>query len=155
MTKPDKASKKASSKARVDELTTDLQRLQADFANYKRRSEEERVSLANFVKQQVIVELLPVLDNLERAIAHAPKELKKNEWAMGVEKVAQQLLHQLEQMGVKKIATVGEEFDPHLHEAVSVEDGDGTKEIISQELQAGYMPNDEVIRHAMVKVKRS
>lgn len=155
MTKPDKASKKASSKARVDELTTDLQRLQADFANYKRRSEEERVSLANFVKQQVIVELLPVLDNLERAIAHAPKELKKNEWAMGVEKVAQQLLHQLEQMGVKKIATVGEEFDPHLHEAVSVEDGDGTKEIISQELQAGYMLNDEVIRHAMVKVKRS
>ncbi len=146
---------KKGKKATAADLTDDLKRVQADFANYKRRTEEERVQLAHYSKQEVITELLPVIDNIDRALAHVPKELKSNEWAKGVSQVAKQLESQLEQMGVRKIATVGEEFDPHLHEAVSMDDkGKGKKQIISSELQAGYLLNEQIIRHAVVKVKK-
>lgn len=138
---------------KIAELTEDLQRSQADFINLKRRSEEERITVSRVVKQDVVTELLPVLDNIERAIGHVPEELKDNEWAQGVSKVAEQLTSKLAELGVTKIATIGEEFDPHLHEAVHAE-GEGDKEIISEELQAGYIIGDEVVRHAMVKVKR-
>lgn len=137
------------------ELVEALQRLQADFANYKRRAEEERVSLANFSKQQVIVQLLPVLDNISRALQHVPKKLASDEWAKGVAQVGKQLEGELRQLGVAKIATEGEEFDPHFHEAVSVDGDNGKYEVITDEVQAGYRLNDEVIRHAMVRVKRT
>lgn len=150
MKKPPKKPKKSDE---FEQLENDLVRLQADFANYKRRSEEERLAVARIAKQQAVIKLLPVLDNLQRATEHQPKELNGNEWAEGITKVAEQLVAQLHDMGVKKIPTVDEEFDPHLHEAVAA-DGDGDKEIISEELQAGYVLADEVIRPAMVKVKK-
>ncbi|MDX1765430.1 MAG: nucleotide exchange factor GrpE [Candidatus Saccharimonadales bacterium] len=153
MPKATKKPKKDTAKAQIAELTDDLKRVSADFANYKRRTEEERVTLARFTKQQLIADLLPVLDNVERALSHVPKELAKNEWAQGVAKVASQLTDKLNSIGVKKIPSIGEEFDPHLHEAIAVE-GQGKKEIISDEIQTGYLLNDEVIRHSIVKVKR-
>lgn len=145
--------KKMSPKQQIEELTEDLKRSQADFINLKRRSEEERITVSRLVKQDIVTELLPVLDNIERALGHLPKELEGNEWAQGVSKVAAQLTAKLEELGVTKIPTVGKEFDPHLHEAITAE-GEGDTEIISEELQAGYLIGDEVVRHAMVKVKR-
>lgn len=138
----------------IGELTADLQRIQADFVNFKRRSEEDVARSRMSGKSQMIAALLPVIDNLERALSHQPKELKNNEWAQGLSKVAQQLTKSLGEIGVYKIITEGQEFNPEFMDAVSVE-GEGDKEIVSGELQAGYVMNEEVIRPSMVKVKRS
>jgi len=137
----------------IAELTDALQRERADAMNVRRRSEEDRSKMGSFYKASVVQELLPVLDNFERALKHTPKELEGNDYIKGVQSVVKQFETTLEKLGVKRIKTVGEHFDPNLHEAVSMEEGDGKHEIVSEELQAGYTLGDDVIRHAMVKVK--
>jgi molecular chaperone GrpE len=137
----------------VQELTQALQRERADATNIRRRHEAEIAALRGRVKSSVIHELLPVIDNFERALKHVPKDLENNDYIKGVQAVVKQFEQTLAGMGVERIKTVGEHFDPKLHEAVSMDEGDGKHEIISEELQAGYSMGDEVIRHAMVKVK--
>jgi molecular chaperone GrpE len=139
---------------KVNELTEALQRERADAINIRRRHEEQMAGLKNLVKANVVSDLLPVIDNFERALAHTPKGLEGDDYVKGVRGVVKQFEKTLEDIGVKKIKTVGEHFDPRLHEAVSMEEGDGEQEIITEELQPGYMLGDEVIRHAMVRVKR-
>jgi molecular chaperone GrpE len=97
--------------------------------------------------------LLPVIDNLERALKHVPKELENNDYVKGVQGVVKQFEKTLAELGVERIKTVNEPFDPRYHEAVSMEEGDGDTEVVSEELQAGYKLGDEVIRHAMVRVR--
>jgi molecular chaperone GrpE len=138
---------------KIDELTLALQRERADSENIRRRHDEQISSLRSSVKAHVVKELLPVIDNFERALKHVPKELESNEYIKGVNAIANQFEKTLQSMGVEHIKTVGEAFDPHLHEAVSMEDGDGNKEVVSEELQAGYKIGDDVIRHAMVRVR--
>lgn len=137
----------------VAELTEALQRERADAMNVRRRADEERVKLANFHKSLVIRDLLPVIDNFERSLSHVPKELEGNDYIKGIQGVVKQFESTLEKLGLKRIKTVGEHFDPEFHEAVSMEDGDGKHEIVSEELQSGWLLQDEVLRHAMVKVK--
>lgn len=137
---------------KIGELTEALQRERADAINIRRRHEQQINDLRNIVKAGVVKELLPVIDNFERALSHVPKDLENNDYVKGVQSIVKQFEKTLEDIGVKRIKTVGEPFDPNLHEAVSVE-GEGGEEIISEELQAGYILGDEVIRHAMVKVK--
>lgn len=137
---------------KIRELTEALQRERADAINIRRRHEEQISGLKSVVKAQLVKDLLPVIDNFERALAHTPKNLENNEYIKGVQAIVKQFEKVLQEVGVKRIKTVGEHFDPHLHEAVSIE-GEGGEEIISEELQAGYLLGDEVIRHAMVKVK--
>ena len=138
----------------IGELTEALQRERADAANIRRRAEEDRLQLANFYKAMVVRELLPALDDLERALAHAPKDLAENDYVKGVQAVCKRFEKALSDIGVKRIKTVGHPFDPRFHEAISMEDAGGKKEVVSEELQAGYTLGDEVIRHAMVRVKR-
>lgn len=137
----------------VQELTQALQRERADAVNLRRRHEADLTSLRSRVKATVIQDLLPVIDNFERALKHVPADLQDNDYIKGVQAVVKQFEQTLAQMGVERIKTIGEAFDPHLHEAVSHEEGDGEHEVVSEELQAGYKVGDEVIRHAMVKVK--
>jgi molecular chaperone GrpE len=137
----------------IDELTEALQRERADSTNLRRRTEEERGKLGNIYKSMVLRELLPALDNLERAVKHTPKDLKDHDFVKGVQGVAKQFNKALEQLGVERIKTDGEKFDPKYHEAVSVEESEGDTEVVAEELQSGYTLGDEVIRHAMVKVK--
>jgi molecular chaperone GrpE len=137
----------------IGELTQALQRERADAMNVRRRSEEERAKLGEFYKALVVRELLPVIDNFERALKHVPADLAGNDYVKGVQGVVKQFEQVIEKLGVQKIVTVGQPFDPRLHEAVSMEDGEGTQEVVSEELQAGYTLGEEVIRHAMVKVK--
>lgn len=137
----------------VAELTDALQRERADVINVRRRHDEQIANLRNSVKASVVRDLLPVVDNFERALKHVPKELQGHEYIKGVEGVVRQFEKTLEDIGVTRIRTVGEPFDPALHEAVSMEEGDGTQEIVSEELQSGYQLGDEVLRHAMVRVK--
>jgi molecular chaperone GrpE len=138
---------------KVGELTEALQRERADAHNLRRRHEEERSRLGEFYKAMVVQELLPAIDNLERAIKHTPKDLKNHDYVKGVQGVMKQFEQCFAQLGVKRIKTVGEHFDPKLHEAVHLEDGDGTVEVVCEELQPGYRIGDEILRHAIVKVK--
>ena len=136
---------------KVAELTADLQRLQAELINYKTRVESEKAMLSQFAKVYVIKDLLPVIDDLERALAHLPEDLKDNKWAQGAQKVHTRLQAQLQKMGVTAISAIDQPFDPELHEAVSAE-GDGEHQVVSEVLQNGYKLGDSVIRHAVVKV---
>ena len=109
--------------------------------------------MRNSIKAMVISDLLPAIDNLERALKHIPKDIEGHDYIKGISGVVKQFENTLEDIGVKRIETVGQEFDPKLHDAVSMEGGEGSREIISEELQPGYVVGEEVIRHAMVKVK--
>lgn len=135
------------------QLTEALQRERADATNIRRRHDEQIASLRSTVKASVVKDLLPVIDNFERALKHVPKELEGNEYVKGIEGIVKQFEKTLADIGVERIKTVGEPFDPHLHEAVSMEEGDGKQEVVSEELQSGYRLGDDVIRHAMVRVK--
>jgi len=140
----------------VVRLTEALQRERADSMNVRRRSEEERAGLGNFYKSVIIKELLPTIDNFERAMKSkqfTANSKQQEDWLKGLISVFKQFEQALNKVGVKRIKTVGEVFDPNLHEAVAMEEGEGHKEVVSEELQAGYKLGDEVIRHAMVKVK--
>ena len=151
----------------VAELTEALQRERADAVNLRRRHDEQIASLRTTIKAHVVKDLLPVIDNLERALKHAPQKpslesrvssleeyvIQLETYAVGVQKVFDLFEKTLADMGVERIATVGEHFNPHLHEAVSMEEGDGEHEVVSEELQSGYKIGDEVIRHAMVRVR--
>lgn len=144
---------------KIAELTEALQRERADAQNLRRRTEEERSKMAEFYKAMVIQEILPALDNLERAMKHTPKDLKDHDYIKGVQGVMKQFEQSFSQLGVKRIKTVGEHFDPRLHEAVAFDEGHPSTssgqavEVVCEELQPGYRIGDEIIRHAMVKVK--
>lgn len=138
--------------ADLEELENDLKRVQAEFLNFKRRNESERAELIDMVKQTVIMELLPLLDNISRALTHLPAELEANDWARGVVQVGKQADDTLTNLGVTKVESVGQPFDPNLHEAVAMEEGDGKDEVVVEELQSGYKIGDKVLRPAMVKV---
>jgi molecular chaperone GrpE len=137
----------------IGELTAHLQRLQAEFDNYRRRVADQQASIMDLAKQDVILQLLPLIDNIDRALAHVPEDLAENPWAKGVTGVAKQAQGTFASVGVAKIPTVGEAFDHNTMEAVAAE-GEGSEEVVSEELQAGYKLGEKVIRPAMVKVER-
>lgn len=153
MTK-DKPKKTTKLDESVLELTADLQRVQADFINYRRRAEEDRVRALHTGKEQAVMALLPVLDNIERAIAHEPADIKDHQWVKGIAGVAQQLESQLESIGLRKIGVVGEPFDPNLHDAVGMDDAEGETEVVAVVHQTGYQFGDTIIRPAMVQVTK-
>lgn len=140
----------------IDELTLDLQRTRADFENYRKRVETEKQMAKATGEASAVLRLLPVVDNIERAIAHTPPELAEDKWVQGVAGLIKTLEKSLDSMNVKRIeASPGTAFDPELHEAIQFnEDAEGEHEVIEEELQAGYVLNGMPIRHAMVKVTR-
>ena len=140
----------------IAELTQDLQRTRADFENYRKRVEAEKTAAREAGQSAAILRLLPVIDNIERAVVHIPDDLKDNKWAQGVAGLTKNLEKSLDALNLKRIeAKKGDEFDPELHEAIQFdEEAEGEKEIIADELQAGYLLNGRPIRHAMVKVTR-
>jgi molecular chaperone GrpE len=140
-------------KQQVADLTAALQRERADAMNIRRRHEEQTAGMRTIVKASVVRDLLPVIDNFERALKHVPKDLEDNDFVKGVRGVVKQFEKSLADIGVERIKTVGEPFDPEFHEAVAMEDGEGDREVVAEELQAGYRLGDEIIRHAMVKVR--
>lgn len=142
--------------ATIDELTADLQRTRADFENYRKRVELEKEQARTLGKSQAIIKLLPVIDNIERAIVYMPDDLKDNKWAQSVAGLVKNLDKSLESLDLHRInAAPGTDFDPELHEAIQMEDGDGEREVIAEELQPGYKHGNFVIRHAMVKVTKA
>ena len=140
----------------VAELTLDVQRTRADFENYRTRVEQEKEMARGSGRAGAIMKLLPVIDNIERAIAHLPDDLKENAWANSVVKLTKSLDKSLGDMGVERIdATAGSPFNPDLHDAVQFDDtAEGDHEVIAEELQPGYKVDGIVMRPSMVKVTR-
>lgn len=139
----------------LGELTLDLQRTRADFENYRKRAETEKAVARAGGRVSAISQLLPVIDTVERAIVHVPDELKDNAWVSGIVSLSKKLEKSLADLGVRHIdAKPGTPFNPELHEAVQFDESDGEHEVIAEELQAGYMLGDDVLRHSMVKVTR-
>jgi len=130
-------------------------RLQADFDNYKKRSHRERMEFIKFANEMLILELLEILDNFERAEKAADQKKDFNLLHQGVDMTAKQLHSLLEAKGLKRIMVIGEKFDPHFHEPMEVVEEEGVEEdTIVEEMQAGYTLNSRIIRPAKVKVKR-
>jgi molecular chaperone GrpE len=152
MKKPSKA-KVVVEDPRIEELTLALQRERADTINIRRQQEEQMKNFRAVVSGSIVQQFLPVTDNFERSLKHVPAELKDNDYIKGIEGIVKQFEKVLSDVGCERIKTVGEIFDPKYHEAVSMEEGEGKREVISEELQAGYTLGDQVLRHAMVKVR--
>ncbi len=132
------------SAAKIAELTNDLQRTRADFENYRRQVEQQKLQYGNVVKNTTVMKLLPLIDDIDRAIAANPS----------LEPLAKSLEKTLKELGLERVETAaGTLFNPDLHEAVMVE-GEGEKEVIAETLRAGYRYDGELIRPAMVKVTR-
>lgn len=151
-----KSKKQEELEQQIGELTADLQRTRADFENYRKRMEHEKTAAREAGQASAILKLLPVIDNIERAIAHTPSELQDNKWAQGIAGLVKHLDKSLESLNLKRIqAAPGTVFDPEFHEAIQVdEDAKGEQEVIAEELQPGYLLAGRPIRHAMVKVTR-
>lgn len=154
--KAKKTKKEIEFEQKLGELTQDLQRTRADFENFSKRAESEKTMARESGQISAIIKLLPVIDNIERAISHTPADLADNAWAQGVVSLSKNLDKQLESLGVKRIdASTGVVFNPELHEAIQFdEDAEGEHEVVAEQLQAGYTLNGQPIRHAMVKVTK-
>lgn len=140
---------------KLGELTLDLQRTRADFENYRKRVESEKAMARASGRVVAITQLLPIIDTLERAIAHTPEELKDNAWVAGIAGLSRKLDKMLADLNIQKIdARAGTPFNPELHDAVQIDDSDGAHEVVAEELQTGYMLGDDVLRPSMVKVTR-
>ncbi|GGA68768.1 protein GrpE [Ornithinibacillus halotolerans] len=137
-----------------DELYERLLRLQAEFDNFKKRSVKEREAERKYKAMDLASELLPAIDNFERALQVEETEANKG-LLEGISMVYRQLLDGLKSQGVEVIEAVGKEFDPNVHQAVmQVEDENAESNVVVEELQKGYMIKDRVIRPAMVKVNK-
>jgi molecular chaperone GrpE len=140
----------AEEKKKAEEYLANWQRAQADFINYKRRIEQERQEFNSFANASLIRGLLPVLDDLERALNAIPEEFANHDWVEGVRLVERKFKTILERQGVKPILTLGMAFDPALHEALRQDKG--KEGIIISEIQKGYMLHDKLLRPARVVV---
>ncbi len=137
-------------KAKVESYLANWQRAQADFSNYKRRAEQERSETVKFANAALILNLLPVLDDLERALESVSEKLAGLTWVDGIALIYRKLRMILEAHGLTEVEALGQPFDPNLHEAVLYGEGDEGKVI--EELQKGYKLHDRVLRPTMVKV---
>ena len=132
--------------AKIAELINDLQRTRADFENFRRQNDIQREQDRNYAKLDTVKKILPLIDDFERAIQAQPEVLSP---------LSKNFEKTLKSIGLQKIdSAIGTEFNPDLHEAISV-DGDGDKETIAETLRAGYYYGDEVLRTAMVRVSKS
>lgn len=138
--------KKTEEEIRLEELTVLLQRLQADFDNYRKRTEKENAAFKEYATKQLIADLLPVLDNFELALKTVQDE--------GVRMIYAQLFGILEKQGLQKIESLGKKFDPKLHEALLQQEADGEPNTILEELQKGYIVGNVVLRPARVVISQ-
>ena len=137
-------------KQELEETTDRLKRIMAEFENFKKRSNKEREALYNSLLADIIASFLPVIDNLEKAVQAKTED---EGYKQGIELVLKQFIDVLTKFGVEEIKTVGETFDPEVHEAVSSiqDETKGEKEVV-QDFRKGYKIGTKVIRHAMVVV---
>lgn len=140
----------AEERAKAESYLANWQRAQADFINFKRRTEQERNEVVMLASATLMLSLLPVLDDLERALESVSEKLSGFTWVDGIELIYRKLKATLEGHGLSEIKALGEPFDPNCHEAALYAEGEVGKVI--EELQKGYRLHDRVLRPSMVKV---
>ena len=141
--------------AKLDETENKMLRAQADFDNFRRRSRLDQEAAQKYRAQSLVTEIIPALDNFERALQIEADNDQTKSLLQGVKMVYNQLVQALQSEGVEAIKAVGEQFDPHLHQAVmQVEDENFDSNTVVEELQKGYILKDRVIRPSMVKVNQ-
>ena len=153
--------KKDKSKEKIDALNAQIAELQdkdlrrqAEFDNFRKRSDKEKAAQFESGEASVIEHILPIIDNFERGFSMVEEDDKEDAFVDGMNKVYKQLMTELEKIGVKPIEAIGKEFDPNLHNAVmQVDTGEYESGFVAQEMQKGYMFHDIVIRHSMVAVQ--
>lgn len=151
--KKKKDKKQDALKEKVEELEDRVKRQMAEFDNFRKRTEKEKTAMFETGAKSVIEKILPVVDNFERGLASVPEEEKDGAIAQGMQMIYKQLMTELENLDVKPIPAVGEEFNPEFHNAVmQTESEEFESGIIAQELQKGYTYRDSVVRHSMVAV---
>lgn len=149
----DAGDKLAELKQQAEDNHNRFLRVQADFDNFRRRTQREKEDLAQYASLKLIEQLLPVVDNFERAMLAGGDDGEKNTFFVGMEMIHRQLLQVLEAEGLRKMEAVGAPFDPEMHQAVMREESDAHEEgIVIEVLQNGYWLKDKVLRPAMVKV---
>jgi molecular chaperone GrpE len=132
-----------------------MMRLAADFDNYKKRNAKEYENIRKYAAENIIKELIPIVDNFERAIESATESKDFNSFIEGVKLILNQMLNLLDKEGVTRIKAVGEVFDPNVHEAVMhIASDEYPENVIIQELQKGYILRDKLVRPSMVAVSK-
>ena len=145
--------KKDKKDEKIEELNDRLMRNLAEFENFRNRSEKAKSMMFQIGAKSVIEKMLPVVDNLERGFDGLSEEEKESPFVKGIEAVYKQMMTAFDEMGVKPIEAVGQEFDPNLHNAVMHDEDDSDQtNVVVEEFQKGYMYKDSVVRHSMVKV---
>ena len=140
-------------KEQIAQLEDRVKRQMAEFENFRKRTEREKQTMFEMGAKSVIEKMLPIVDNFERGLATVPEESKEDPFVDGMNRVYKQLLTELDNIGVKPIEAVGQEFDPNLHNAVmQVASEEYESGVVAQELQKGYTYRDSVVRHSMVAV---
>ena len=148
-----KEKKKDKSAEQIADLNDKLRRQMAEFDNFRKRTEREKSQMYEIGAKSVVEKILPVVDSFERGLNAIPEEAKDDPYVQGMDKIYRQLMTELENLGVKAIDAVGQEFNPDFHNAVmQVENDELESGTVAQELQKGYMYRDSVVRHSMVSV---
>jgi molecular chaperone GrpE len=129
-------------------------RSQAEFSNYRKRQDRERADMRAMAGADTITQILPVLDDLERAFKQVPADMQSHPWLNGFRLIERKFAQVLEQAGVTPIETIGKRFDPNFHESAADEESDQPHGTILEEYRKGYTLNDKVLRPAMVKIAR-
>jgi len=140
----------AEEKEKAEKYLASWQRSQADLENYRKRAEQEKAETVEFANRRLILELLPILDDFERALTSLPVELDGQNWTEGIKLIYNKLKTVLESQGLAEIKAKGECFDPYCHEAAGQVDGE--EGIIVEELQKGYRFRDKLLRPSMVMI---
>ena len=141
--------------AELVQLKDKYLRTLAEYENFRKRSEKEKAQMFELGAKSIIEQLLPVVDNFERALEHIPEEEKENSFAKGVEGIYKQIQKMFSDCDIQAIEAVGQKFDPALHNAVMTEEeGDAQEDTVTADLQKGYTYRGNVVRHSMVKVKK-
>lgn len=145
--------KKNKDKEKIAELEDRVMRQMAEFENYRRRTDKEKQAMFETGAKSVIEKILPVIDNFERGLSTISEAERETGFASGMNMIYKQLLTELENIGVKPIEALGQEFDPNLHNAVMQVATEGYESgVVAQELLKGYTYRDTVVRHSMVAV---
>lgn len=148
-----KKNKKDKKDEKIEELTDRLTRQMAEFDNFRKRTEKEKSHMYEAGAKDIIEKILPIIDDFERGLGTVEEGNKQDSFVQGMEMVYKKLMTTLEGIGVTPIEAVGQEFNPDFHNAIMhVEDENFGENIISEELQKGYMYRDSVVRYSMVKV---
>jgi len=142
----------AEEKEKAEKYLANWQRSQADFANYKQRTEQEKGEIIEFANRVLLCSLLPIIDDLERAFASVPAELNESHWTEGIRLIYNKLKATLESQGLTEIEAEGKPFDPRFHEAVMEQEGE--EGMVLRETQKGYKFKERVIRPSLVIVGR-